>query len=66
MDGKSTPHVIEVHGRGQVPQRCFSVPEKALVLEYSLSKLVGGHWRGDWYAVGLVVLIVTEKDTHRA
>jgi hypothetical protein len=27
---------------------------------------VGGHWRGDWYAVGLVVLFVTEEDTHRA
>lgn len=66
MDGNSAPHVIEVHGRGQVPQGCLSVPEKALVLEYSLSKLVGGHWRGDWYAVGLVVLFVTEEDTHRA
>ena len=47
MDGNSASHVIEVRWRGQVPQGCLSIPKKALVLEYRLPQLVGGHWRGD-------------------
>lgn len=37
MDGNSAPHAIEVRWRGQIPQGCLSVPEKALVLKYRLS-----------------------------
>jgi hypothetical protein len=54
MEGNSASHVIEVRWRRQVPQGCFSVPKKALVLEYCLSPLVGRHWRGDWLAINLV------------
>jgi hypothetical protein len=61
MDGDSASHVIEVRWRGQVPQGSISVPKKALVLEYRLSQLVGGHRRGNWYAVALVVLIITDR-----
>jgi hypothetical protein len=66
MDCNSAPHAIEVRWRGQVPQGCLSVPEKALVLEYRLSQFVGGHWRGDRYAIGLVIIVITEEDTRRA
>jgi len=48
-DDHSTPHAIEIRWRGQVPQRCLSVPQETLILEHCLSQLMGGHRRGDWY-----------------